>query len=53
MFTTRSISKTGDFEARNIVTSVGMMGQKPSATGENILPILVNTQLEQIGSTNE
>jgi hypothetical protein len=37
MFTTRSINKNGDFEARNIVTSVVTMGQKPSATGEKIL----------------
>jgi hypothetical protein len=40
MFTTRAINKNGDFEARNIVILVVTMGQKPSATGENILPIL-------------
>lgn len=39
MFTTRSISKTGDFEAKNSGTSAETMGQKQSKHGVKHLRI--------------
>jgi hypothetical protein len=38
MFTTRAINKNGTFEAKNIVISVVIMGQKVT-NGVKILPI--------------
>jgi hypothetical protein len=38
MFTTRAINKNGTFEAKKYRDFSRDMGQKPSATGEKILP---------------
>ena len=50
MFTTRSISKTGDFEAKKFRDFSGDAGTKTVSDWREHFADLVNTQLEQIGS---
>ena len=51
MFTTRSISKTGDFEAKKFRDFSRDDGTKTVSDWREHFADLVNTQLEQIGST--